>query len=543
MKIKSIIKSIGMFTALLLAISTNPGAARQVDSSQWQRQEVNWRMSNGSRVKAIKYPKEKPLLTLDLKKTISEETTDEVLILQEHVATLTSATIISSPPVDGFVPWIVVFATDSRQGEFQLEAVPTTTIDGSYPGGSDPQTDYAIGIFDTGASTHIMDNASAVRAGLFANNPSLVTSNQIQLTGVTGPVDAWVSQPLGIYMDGLGAIDLGEMTDFVDIVGQTNTSIIVGMAGDNLPTVVGTPMAVYYTTVIDNSSILTVSRDSNDFTGPSIKFYEAGDSRIPKYSQIIPLELKPLGGTSVQYVPQLDLISFFEDPINIDFGTPQTPSVVMGNLSQSTFFIHSVDLVDGGNAATDKNRFMLDTGAQVSVIGSRIGARLGLNPAAPEFVVEIEGANGEVADVNGFYIDSLNIPALGQWLQFTNIPVILLDIFSPEGGTLDGIIGMNLFTEFNMVLHGGGLFLQEDPRLELQRIGLIADIAPDGGDGVVDMLDLAVLAQAWLSTSLPSLSENWNALADLAPKPIVDGKIDFQDFSVLAEHWFELSNP
>ena len=530
-----------MFAILLLAVSTNPGTATGANSSQWQRQEVNWRMSKGSRVKAIRYPKEKPLLTLARQKT---EISSEVPSVAISAATMTTANVVNSPPVDGFVPWIVVFATDSRLGEFELEAQPTTIIDGNYPAGSNPQTDYAIGILDTGASTHILGNTDAVRAGLFANNPSLVSGNIIQLTGVTGAVDAWVSQPMGVYMDGLGAIDSGGMlTDFTGVVGQTNTSIIVGMAGDNLPTVIGTPMVVYYTAVIDNNSAITVSRDSNDFTGPAIKFYEAGDSRIPKYSQIIPLELKPLGGISVQYVPQLDIIALFQDPTNYSFATPQIPSVVLGNLSQSTFFVHSVDLIDGGNVATDKDRFMLDTGAQVTVIGSRIGARLGINPAAPEFVVEIEGANGETADVNGFYIDSLNIPALGGWLTFTNVPVILLDIFSPEGGTLDGIIGMNLFTEFNMVLHGGGLFLQEDPRLELQRIGLIADIAPAGGDGMVDMLDLAVLAQAWLSTALPSPSESWNAQADLAPKPIRDSKIDFQDFSVLAEHWLEQLNP
>jgi hypothetical protein len=70
----------------------------------------------------------------------------------------------------------------------------------------------------------------------------------------------------------------------------------------------------------------------------------------------------------------------------------------------------------------------------------------------------------------GFYVDSLEIPALGRWLKATQVPVILLDVSSPEGGTLDGIIGMNLFVDFNLIIRGGGLFLQDDPALELQPI-------------------------------------------------------------------------
>ena len=535
MKTKSIIKLVSLALIPLLG-TVSQG---RVDKSDWQSQEVDWRMGGKGHIRQIRYPKEKPLLTLESKKT---ERLESLLTAAEVPAAMMAAgNVIDFPPIDGFIPWIVVINTDKRKGEFQLEAEATTIIDGNFPGGSDPLTDYAIGIFDTGASAHLMSNSAAVRAGLFAGDPSLITTNTVELTGVTGSTVAWVSQPLGIYIDGLDAVGSnGSLTGTTDFVGQTNTSIIVGMEGiGDIPTAVGSPMSVYYTTVINNNYEITVSRDGNDYNSPAVKFYEPGDSRIPEYSQIIPLELKPLGGVSVQYAPYLDILNIFEDPLNVDFGTPQTPSVIIGNLSQSIFFIHSVDITDSGNAAMDKNRFMLDTGAQVSVVGARIGARLGLNPAEPEFEVVIEGASGESSTAGGFYIDSLKIPALGQWLEFTNVPVILLDVFSPEGGTLDGIIGMNLFTEFNMVLRGGGLFLQDDPSLELQRTSVIADIAPSGGDGVVDMLDLGVIVEAWLSTSSPSPSPNWNPKADLGPLPNPDGRINFQDFRILAEHWLE----
>ncbi|MBP8305490.1 MAG: hypothetical protein KBE04_15355, partial [Phycisphaerae bacterium] len=58
------------------------------------------------------------------------------------------------------------------------------------------------------------------------------------------------------------------------------------------------------------------------------------------------------------------------------------------------------------------------------------------------------------------------------------MPRVLLDVFSPEGGSLDGIIGTNLFLDFNLVLRGGGLFYQDDPALEFGPID--GEAGPDG---------------------------------------------------------------
>ena len=133
-----------------------------------------------------------------------------------------------------------------------------------------------------------------------------------------------------------------------------------------------------------------------------------------------------------------------------------------------------------------------------------------------------------------------NSTRLGEWFIATNVPVVLLDIYSPEGGTVDGIIGMNLFTEFNLVLRGGGLFLQESATFEFEPIHrIIADIAPEGGDGIVNGLDLEVFLQAWLSEGTMPPSPNWNRKADMAPISEPDDKVDFLDYSILADHWLE----
>jgi len=93
---------------------------------------------------------------------------------------------------------------------------------------------------------------------------------------------------------------------------------------------------------------------------------------------------------------------------------------------------------------------------------------------------------------------------------------------------------MNLFVNFNFVLRGGGMFLQDDPTVEFELISIIGDIAPEGGDGKVNFLDLAEFANHWLETQS---SPNWNPQCDMSPQPVPDGKVDFSDYAVLTQHW------
>jgi len=521
------------------------------DQTEWLRHEANWHITGDKNTKAIYYPKTKPVpfrsskasnRTGIQKKFILRQPISESALPQDDLnqirsfylanefAVLVPAYAIDSPPIDGFVPWVIISVTDKRLGELELDAVPETSVVGRYPRDVNSQTDYVIGILDTGASAHVMSYAGAIQAGLFSGFPNLVTSNTSTVAGVIGSVDTWISQPLAIFVDGLGALESdGLLLDTSRMLGQSNVAIVVGQnpgSKPDLTTAIGTPLSVFYTTVINNDIEVTVSRKSEEFSSPDIRLYEQQDPCIPSYSNFVPLELRPGGAAGVQYIPSLE--SFFEFP-------PASPSIIIGNLSQSLFFVHSVDLVEGENSAIDRDRFILDTGAQVTVIGSRIAARLKLNPKEPEFEVEIEDVTGEAVLVPGFYIDSIQIPAIGEWLSYTNIPVILLDVFSPEGGTVDGVIGMNLFVDFNLVLRGGGLFLEDEPALYFEPVtSIIADIAPDGGDDKVDFLDLSAFAQAWLSDSQ---SPNWNERADLAPNANPDGIINFLDLAVLMQYW------
>ena len=70
-----------------------------------------------------------------------------------------------------------------------------------------------------------------------------------------------------------------------------------------------------------------------------------------------------------------------------------------------------------------------------------------------------------------------------------------------------------------------------------ESVAISADMAPDGGDGMVDLLDWTRLANAWY-TSTGQLG--WDEMCDMAPAT-PDGTIDALDFSVFADQWLDRS--
>jgi hypothetical protein len=478
-----------------------------------QRKEVKWPMTGGDSIEVINY----------------SDVEDPLQI---------NTNIIDSPALGGFLSWCMATLTDERSGELELDAVPSSSIIGSHLTNT-PETDYTIAVFDTGAVFHIVGSNDAEKVGLFDHTPDLITSNIAQFTGVTGSANALVSQPIGLFVDSLDVIrPNGLLLDTSTMVGEYNVSIAVSdpIEPSISFSVIGTPLSVYLAAVFHNDLPINITHNGTKLTAPDIRFYTHDDPHIPSYSNKIPLELRPIGSVSVQYFP--DLFNIL-DPFDPEYGAPFSPSVLTGFLPMGgLFFISSVDLTHAGRSSLDKDGFIFDTGSSYTLISEAIGSRLGLNPDTPEFEIEIMIATGEMIRAPGYYIDSLEIIATPEWLSFTNVPIVMLDAPSPEGGILDGIIGTNLFVDFNFVFHGGGLPGQDLPRIEFERLPerIVADIAPGAGDGVVDLLDLATFAAAWLTNSE---SFNWNPRADMAPQSRLDGRVDFLDLAVFAEYWLD----
>jgi hypothetical protein len=508
----------------------------------WKREEVDLRLPNNSKVRAIRYPEGKRPLTrakMESKprrrKAKETRDADGIISTVEEVA----VSVIESPPLDGFVPWVVVTLTDERSGDFDYSDYPETSVVGDFLA-SDPNKDYAIGLFDTGASIHLASYGARQRMNI---TNDLLTPNPVIITGVTGEVETLVSYPMGVFATGADALEATSETDpnavIVDMsgmVGHTNVSIAVGQIPEpnlpDIPTVIGTPFSVNFSTVINTGQEITITYGGQTYSTPDIEFYEEGDPSIPYYTSYVPLRLVPEGGIDVEYYPDvLAIIDWIYRPFY--------PSMI-GTLLQSRFFVNAVHLYEGSYDSEDKAKFLLDTGAQITVIGDYVAANLRLDLADAEFWVEIEGVTGEVVEKPGFYIDAVDIEGVGDWLEFTNVPVVHLEnefIPGGDGTALDGIIGMNLLTEYNLVLRGN----YSAPELRFEYTGqgnIAADIAPEGGDGAVNDLDLLKLADCWLG-SFPPASANWDEDCDIAPEGQPDNKIDMLDFALMAEHWME----
>jgi predicted aspartyl protease len=513
----------------------------KADCPDWRRQEVNWRINSRSRIKAIYYPADKPPMTLN-----QHRRTQPKVRLREITPSLEAtggksatgaiiANVIDSPPIDGFVSWVVVSITDQSGGYWDIDAVPETEVVGNHLT-ENPQSDYAIGIFDTGASTHVIGYDDANTTGMY--DTGLVTHQPVELIGATGTAIGYASQPLGLFIAGLDILEPnGLLLDDSEMLGESNVSIIVGnpVESPNLPTAIGIPLGVYFSAAFCNNKQFSVTIDGNDFNSPYISFYSLDDSSVPSYSNLIDLELRPSDASAVQYIP-CDLIG--DCGVDPD-GSPAIPSTIWGLLSnQSLYFLPWVNLADSNYSINNIDGFMLDTGAQVTVISRTVASGLHLNTSNPDFPVVIQDVTGEITIAPGFFLDSLDIPADGEWLEYTNVPVVVLNVQSPEGGFLDGIIGMNLFVDLDFVIKGGGLIGQGySPTLEFEpACHIVGDIAPKCGNCIVNFLDLAEFAYHWLED--PN-SPDWYSECDMAPPSSPDDKVNFLDFAVLADHLLE----
>jgi protocatechuate 3,4-dioxygenase beta subunit len=130
-----------------------------------------------------------------------------------------------------------------------------------------------------------------------------------------------------------------------------------------------------------------------------------------------------------------------------------------------------------GAAADGHLNFLLDTGAQLTVISTAVAQDLGLNLNNPSSwpdatSIDVQGVGG-TETVNGFTLDKLDLPRTdGGVIEFTNVPIYVLDV-DPQ---LAGLLGTNLWDTASTMLidphnPGGG------------RLGLTFFTDPNRGTG------------------------------------------------------------
>jgi hypothetical protein len=107
---------------------------------------------------------------------------------------------------------------------------------------------------------------------------------------------------------------------------------------------------------------------------------------------------------------------------------------------------------------------------------------------------------------------------------------------------------------FRLIFYTPSYNLCLDDKIDIKDIAILIeawldrripqDIAPENGDGIVNLYDFAALAQTWEDNqngmqSLAELNHNWLATWHYNADINRDGVINLLDFTVLAEHWLD----
>ena len=189
------------------------------------------------------------------------------------------------------------------------------------------------------------------------------------------------------------------------------------------------------------------------------------------------------------------------------------------------------------------SHFIVDTGAQISIISSATAAALGINPAKDAVSqLDLTGIAGTVTvpivDVGSLAIKTTE----GVNLFWTGLQVGVYDI----DPSIAGVFGMDFLTSGWLGALGGGPdgYLDRvhfDFRNAAQHLGtMVLDVNPAlnhvvafgdaNGDGIVNGLDIAAVASHWMQTGT-SLPGDANG----------DGIVNGLDISLIASSWLAIA--
>lgn len=427
------------------------------------------------------------------------------------------------PRLAGFSPLVAITTSNKKRPPID-DSPYEHLLESTYAGQKInlfPEADYIIGFLDSGA---VVDLTSDFYGFVLGLTGPYMTENSIPIGGVGGTVPAFISQPIGYFAAGLSHINaLGEL-NFAALKGHSNVSVVVGPDldcgnGEELTAVVGTPFMSFFNSVIRVDTPRRVLYDDRYFLSPDVQILSQS-APLPQFSRLVSMEL---GGISI-----VTTASFFPDFEDLE--TPFLPTML--SLTPASFPTGAVffrNLILRQGPADPNNlgiiaRVMVDTGAQSSIISPAMAAELNL-PVQPHFVVDVCGIGGLVENVPGYYVDYVRINALGGALEFSRAPFVVLDLQSPEGDSLDGILGMNFFWNRNIIfqpsLIGSSFLHVSDP---------VAFAAPDFDlDLHVDIPDWRFLSHCMTG---PAQSPTPDCLhADMNG----NGRVDLRDFVALQQ--------
>ncbi len=428
-----------------------------------------------------------------------------------------------SVPLAGFTPYVAVLTSDKALSDTELEHVMESSYTG-HPLARDPNTNnpnFVIGILDSGADTDLIAGSSASHLGITSQ---WLTDSIIPIGGAgSGSVDAICTYPMGLYAAGLGGVNTEDMTiDPNYLIGHSNASLlaspaIVCQGQETVSAAVGRPLMSFVTTMIRNDTKHTVTIGERKYIGPDIQFGSIYTSDIPDYTRRIPISINaalPPGTAAWSYT--------FDDSINFYPAYPTMLTAVPGLYPTGGYYEIQIDVTHGEETQT--LNLMLDTGAQSSIITTATADSLSL-PLTGDFIVEVCGVAGSTESVDGYYLDQVGISAGGGKMNFSHVPVVVMDI----AGGYDGILGMNFFYDRNITFQ---------PDLSTSSAKLYVSDPVDFADadfndsGRVDLEDFALFSDSWM-TSFGQ--EDYVLEYDL----FLSDSIDIVDLQVFVDNWLK----
>ncbi len=341
------------------------------------------------------------------------------------------------------------------------------------------------GIFDTGASAVTFAPGDQDMFTQNGNPIPIKVPGGAQASGIGGDVTGDVSQPGTILADGLhaGSVnidDLGNITTTANF--DSNSAATPGIqafvgtqdGSPDLPTITGTPIlnpspghpqglaarVDLQGYQFDLSSLFPdLGLSGLSFAMPDLHFVDPGTSLTAATGDTNPVYVS-LGAFGMDnHTNPGDVIT--------ESTSPDVAGVSVGNKGQTV---------------ASQNPFLLDTGSQLTVISTQMAQKLGLDLSNPDTTIDVQGVGG-TETVPGFTLDKLDLPRTdGGIIEFTNVPVYVLDV---DPG-LDGILGMNLWDTADTLLidphaPGGG------------QLGLTFFTNPDRSGGGLDSSELSLL--------------------------------------------------
>ena len=378
-----------------------------------------------------------------------------IVFLAFIVPGLLAHTARADVPLGGFIPFVGIGLTDEFKnantgvtGTFFLADPELSLVGAPLSGGGSPY--YDIALVDTGAATHIFTPEAAGPNGFDIEGNGFDGTNIQQVGGATGLLNLEINDPLAIFAAGLGhrtsagtslAMNTGAFR------GQSSVATLTAPTEWTLPNILGLPMAAHHAIHIKNSDPQLFTLNQRTVRTPQVDFIDLGTGNQQGILRRTDLKIRP-GASFIAgplFIQNLDIFSgepFHENPLS--------PSIV-----QSGALIIDVDLKNGSNTLEDKE-LLFDTGADLTVVSQLTAARLGFDPIldTPDFVLEVEGSGGISSGIPGFYLEELNIDTVGGTFTMQNVPIAVLDVTNPNdpGNTIDGILGMHLFTGRDLVV-------------------------------------------------------------------------------------------